>query len=80
MSAHRVVELVLQKDILQRVVTNEPWSQLVLVKVDEPINEAAVSPRAGCVRSKQVRRSPTAVVRYNRLFLIRMHDLLVVRM
>ena len=52
MPTHSVIELVLQEYILQRVVTNEPWSKLVLVKIDEPIDEATVSPRAGSVCSK----------------------------
>ena len=52
MPTHSVVELVLQEYILQRVVTNEPWSKLVLVKIDEPIDKAAVSPRAGSICSE----------------------------
>ena len=78
MPTHSVIELVLQEYILQRVVSNEPWSKLVLVKVDEPIDEATVGPRAGSVCSKQVRGSTAAVVRYNWLLLVRVHDLLVV--
>ena len=65
MPTHSVIELVLQEYILQRVVSNEPWSKLVLVKVDEPIDEATVGPRAGSICSKQVRGSTAAVVRYN---------------
>jgi len=77
-SAHCIIEIVLRSHHLQRVVPDEPGSELFLIEFNEPVDELAVDPALIGVHSEKVRRSATHCIRDHRFLLIGVHDFLIV--
>ncbi len=74
-----IVELVLHGNHLERVVPDQPWAQLFLVKIDKPVDERTVNPTVVNVwhRAEQVRGSTAMRVWDHGFFLIRVDHLLM---
>ena len=47
--ADRIVKLILHLHVLQRVVADQKWSQLLLVEVHEPVDKGACGPASRLV-------------------------------
>jgi len=76
--ADSVIELVLPHDVLEGVVANEEGAQLLFVKIDKPVDEAAIGPAAWLLAGAQEVAWATARrIRNNRLLFVRVDDLLV---
>jgi len=59
-SADGLVEVVLHHHVAEGVVADEPWSQLVLVELHEPVHEATANPGGwdwALAWPKEIRRS-----------------------
>ena len=74
--ADGIIEVVLQHHVLERVVANEPWPQLPLVNINEPVDEGAIDPGGG-LAGEEVGWASAQIVGDHRLLLVGMHDLLI---
>ena len=72
-----VIQIILQLDVLQSVISNQEWPKCIFIELDKPVDEGAGLPRGWLVLiAEQVRWTSTYVWNHRFIF-IGVHDLLI---